>query len=59
MASAKPVGELKKIVSLIDRSDFDEYVYPPNADKTKFRPEIGPIHSNQPDWGGTRLAPRS
>jgi hypothetical protein len=39
MTTSKPVGELKKIVSLIDRSDFDNYVYPGNSEKTKFRPE--------------------
>jgi len=62
MASAKPVGEIKKIVSLIDRSDFDEFVYPPNASKTKFRPENEPYHNftqevatwtlqGSPNWG--------
>jgi Major capsid protein N-terminus/Large eukaryotic DNA virus major capsid protein len=60
--SAKPVGELKKIVSLIDRSDFDEYVYPPNSSKTKFRPENEHYHNftqetatwtfqGSPNWG--------
>ena len=62
MASSKPVGELKKIVSLIDRSDFDEFVYPANASKTKFRPENKPYHNftqdiatwtfqGSPNWG--------
>lgn len=60
--SAKPVGELKKIVSLIDRSDFDQFVYPANASKTKFRPENEPYHNftqevatwtfqGSPNWG--------
>jgi hypothetical protein len=34
----KPVGEIKKIVSLVDRGAFDEYVYPANADLTVFQP---------------------
>ena len=38
MTTSKPVGELKKLVSLVDRSDFDNYVYPGNAEKTKFQP---------------------
>jgi len=60
--SAKPVGELKKIVSLIDRSDFDQFVYPANTSKTKFRPENEPYHNftqevatwtfqGSPNWG--------
>jgi len=62
MANAKPVGELKKVVTLIDRSDFDEFVYPSNASKTKFRPENQPYHNftqevatwtfqGSPNWG--------
>ncbi len=34
----KPVGELKKIVSLVDRGAFDEFVYPSNAELTVFQP---------------------
>jgi len=60
--SAKPVGELKKIVSLIDRSDFDQFVYPANTSNTKFRPENEPYHNftqevatwtfqGSPNWG--------
>ena len=33
-----PVGELKKIVSLVDRGAFDEFVYPSNAELTVFQP---------------------
>ena len=36
-AKAKPVGELKKIVSLVDRTDFDEFVYPQRSETTKFQ----------------------
>jgi hypothetical protein len=57
-----PVGELKKIVSLIDRSAFDDYVYPSNAERTRFQPDFKPYHnfvnetvvwpfSGKPAWG--------
>ena len=57
-----PVGELKKIVSLVDRTDFDEYVYPKDADTTVFRPSNKPYHNfvqevavwnfaGGPEWG--------
>jgi len=60
--ASPPVGELKKIVSLIDRSDFDEFVFPPNASKTKFRPSNEHYHNftqdvatwtfqGSPNWG--------
>jgi len=39
MSKAKPIGELKKVVSLVDRTDFDEYVYPQRSQTTKFQPE--------------------
>ena len=62
MTTSKPVGELKKIVSLIDRSDFDNYVYPGNAEKTYFRPDTEPYFNftqdvatwtfqGSPNWG--------
>lgn len=59
---AKPVGELKKIVSLVDRTDFDEYVYPKDTDQTVFLSKYVPYHTFQqeatnfpfagsPNWG--------
>ena len=65
MASNKgPVGEMKKIVSLVDRVAFDEFVYPSDAPTTKFQPTQKPYHnfsqetvvwpfSGRPDWGQT------
>lgn len=57
-----PVGELKKIVSLVDRSSFDEYVYPIQSELTKFQPSVKPYHNftketvtwpfiGSPEWG--------
>ena len=57
-----PVGELKKIVSLVDRSDFDQYMYPQNSEHTKFQPAVKPYHNytketvtwpfvGSPEWG--------
>lgn len=58
----KPVGELKKIVSLIDRSDFDDYAYPSDVKQTLLQPVFQPYHvftkeiaslpfSGNPTWG--------
>lgn len=58
----QPVGELKKLVSLIDRTDFDEYVYPKQETQTVFQPTEKPYHnytqetvlfpfSGSPNWG--------
>lgn len=33
------VGELKKVVSLVDRTAFDQYVYPSDSNHTYFQPE--------------------
>ena len=41
----KPVGELKKLVSLVDRSDFDNFVFPADADRTAFQPDFKPYHN--------------
>jgi len=57
-----PVGELKKLVSLVDRSDFDEYAFPQDAKTTVFRPDSKPYHvltqetavwtfAGSPNWG--------
>jgi hypothetical protein len=57
-----PVGELKKIVSLVDRSAFDDTVYPSDAASTKFQPVHKPYHeyaseitvmpfTGSPEWG--------
>ena len=59
---AKPVGEMKKVVSLVDRTDFDEYVYPKDTVNTEFLPDYKPYHnftqeatvfpfSGSPNWG--------
>ena len=57
-----PIGEMKSMVTLVDRGDFDEFMYPKDADKTVFQPESKPYHnfthemitlpfSGRPDWG--------
>ena len=59
---SKPVGELKKMVSLVDRSGFDEFVYPIQSETTKFQPVVKPYHNftqetvtwpfiGSPEWG--------
>jgi hypothetical protein len=62
MSQAKPIGELKTLVSLVDRTDFDEAVYPAGESDTRFQPivkhytnyiqetVIWPF-SGRPDWG--------
>ncbi len=45
MGGKGPVGELKKIVSLVDRSEFDEFVYPAATKNTVFAPETKPYHN--------------
>ena len=35
-----PVGEIKKMVSLVDRTDFDEFVYPKDTTNTEFQPNF-------------------
>lgn len=40
-----PVGELKKLISLVDRTDFDEYLYPKGGTDTHFQPETKPYHN--------------
>lgn len=59
---SKPVGELKKLVSLVDRSAFDEFVYPKSAEHTVFQSDFKSYHnftnettiwtfSGSPAWG--------
>ena len=59
---SKPVGELKKVVSLVDRTDFDEYVYPLDTRTTEFLPNFQSYHpctqetvvwpfAGSPNWG--------
>lgn len=40
-----PVGELKKLVSLVDRSAFDESLYPADCKLTKFQTDAKPYHN--------------
>jgi len=40
-----PVGDMKKIVSLVDRTDFDEFVYSKSGDETVFRSDQKPYHN--------------
>lgn len=62
MSQAKPIGELKTLVSLVDRTDFDEVVYPANESNTQFQPIIKHYtnyiqettvwpFAGRPDWG--------
>ena len=44
-AKGRPIGELKKIVTLVDRTDFDEFVYPADAPSTRFQPQQKPYHN--------------
>ena len=59
---SKPVGELKKLVSLVDRSAFDEFVFPKSSEHTVFQNDFKPYHnftnetaiwtfSGSPAWG--------
>jgi hypothetical protein len=41
----RPVGEMKKIVSLVDRGIFDEIVYPKDGDKTLLQPVNEPYYN--------------
>ena len=40
-----PVGEIKRLVSLVDRGDADEYFYPVAAPNTTFLPNFKPYHN--------------
>ena len=41
----KPVGELKKLVSLVDRGDADEFLYPAANDRTVFQQDFKSYHN--------------
>jgi hypothetical protein len=58
----KPIGEIKTLLSLVDRTDFDEFVYPADCSGTVFQPVKAPYvqyvqdaatwpFSGRPDWG--------
>jgi len=58
----KPIGEIKTLLSLVDRTDFDEFVYPADCSGTVFQPVVSPYvqyvqestvwpFSGRPDWG--------
>jgi hypothetical protein len=58
----KPIGELKTLLSLVDRTDFDEFVYPADCSGTVFQPRADPYvqyvqestvwpFSGRPAWG--------
>lgn len=58
----KPIGEMKTLLSLVDRTDFDEFVYPADCSGTVFQPVTPPYtqyiqeatvwpFSGRPDWG--------
>ena len=40
-----PVGEMKRLVSLVDRGESDEYFYPKSAENTLFLPQFKPYHN--------------
>ena len=45
MPPKKPVGEMKRLVSLVDRGDADAYFFPQDATGTVFQPEFKPYHN--------------
>lgn len=45
MPKPSPVGEMKKLVSLLDRGDADTYFYPPDTRNTVFQPEFQPYYN--------------
>jgi len=56
------MSDVKKLVSLVDRTDFDEYVYPKDGTSTKFQPNQPGYHNytqetaiwpfaGSPNWG--------
>lgn len=40
-----PVGTMRKLVSLLDRGDADDYFYPPDTKNTVFQPEFQPYYN--------------
>jgi hypothetical protein len=45
----KPVGTMKKLVSLVDRGEFDMIAYPQDANSTLFQPTFKPYHNFTPE----------
>ena len=41
----KPLGEMKRLVSLVERGDADQYFYPANATETVFQPNFKAYHN--------------
>lgn len=41
----QPVGEMKRLVTLVDRGDADQYFYPLDAENTTFLPKFKPYHN--------------
>jgi Major capsid protein N-terminus/Large eukaryotic DNA virus major capsid protein len=41
----EPVGEMKRLVSLVDRGIADQYLFPTDAEKTVFQPIFKPYHN--------------
>jgi hypothetical protein len=61
-ANRAPLGEIKTLLSLVDRTDFDEFVYPADCSGTVFQPRVEPYvqyvqestvwpFSGRPAWG--------
>jgi len=45
MSKPKPIGTMRKLVSLLDRGDADSYFYPPDTNNTVFQPEFHPYYN--------------
>jgi hypothetical protein len=45
MPKPTPVGEMRKLVSLLDRGAADSYFYPPDTRNTVFQPEFQPYYN--------------
>ena len=45
MSKPKPIGEMRKLVSMLDRGIADEYFYPPDTSNTVFLPEFQPYYN--------------
>jgi len=45
MPPQKPVGEMKRLVSLVDRGPIDDYLYPPDSKESMIQPTYQKYHS--------------
>ena len=45
----KPLGTMKKLVSLVDRGEFDQICYPQDANTTLYQPLFKPYHNFTPE----------